>query len=117
MKDFLDIDIDGITLERAQVAGAPGVRVNAPREPQELAASDSIDIYHWAAVALVTAFMCAVLGYAAGTPALARAANVTSMVFGVADGMLTAGGLIRGLRARLANNGVLRRMSRVSRAS
>jgi hypothetical protein len=67
---------------------------------QELATGEPIDIYHWAAVALVTALMCAVLGYAAGTAALARAANVTSLVFGLAGGALVASGLVRSLRAR-----------------
>jgi len=62
---------------------------------------EPIDIYHWAAVALVTALMCAVLGYAAGTPALARAANVTSFVFGAMGGALMASGVVRSLRARL----------------
>lgn len=52
--------------------------------------------------------MCAVLGYAAGTPALARAANVTSLVFGVAGGALTASGVIRRLRARMATSGAHR---------
>ncbi len=67
---------------------------------QELVASEPIDIFHWAAVALVTAVMCAVLGYAAGTPALSRAANVTSLVFGVIGGTLTLSGIVRRLRVR-----------------
>ena len=69
---------------------------------QELAAGEPIDIFHWAAVALVTALMCAVLGYAAGTATLARAANVTSLVFGAMGGALVASGVVRSLRARLA---------------
>ena len=69
---------------------------------QELAAGEPIDIYHWAAVALVTALMCAVLGYAAGTATLARAANVTSLVFGATGGALMASGVVRSLRARVA---------------
>ncbi|SAK75922.1 hypothetical protein AWB77_03504 [Caballeronia fortuita] len=73
----------------------------------ELAAGEPIDIYHWAAVALVTALMCAVLGYAAGTPALARAANVTSFVFGAMGGALMASGVVRSLRARIATSGRL----------
>jgi hypothetical protein len=73
---------------------------------EELAASEPIDIYHWAAVALVTALMCAVLGYAAGTQALSRAANVTSLVFGSVGGALTASGIVRSLRARIAASGV-----------
>ncbi|BBU27011.1 hypothetical protein BTHE68_07450 [Burkholderia sp. THE68] len=68
----------------------------------ELATGEPIDIYHWAAVALVTALMCAVLGYAAGTPALARAANVTSLVFAAMGGALMASGVVRSLRARVA---------------
>ncbi|WP_277187261.1 hypothetical protein [Caballeronia sp. BR00000012568055] len=97
MEEFIDIDIDFAATERMghtrhspETAGAR----------QELAAGEPIDIYHWAAVALVTALMCAVLGYAAGTPALSRAANVTSLVFGVAGGALTAGGIVRSLRSR-----------------
>jgi hypothetical protein len=107
MKDIFDFDI-GTT----EPAGAvrPGWIGRVPMQAgergegsQELAASDPIDIYHWAAVALVTALMCAVLGYAAGTPALSRAANVTSLVFGVAGGALSASGIVRMLRARLAS--------------
>ncbi len=70
-------------------------------DKQELAAAEPIDIYHWAAVALVTALMCAVLGYAAGTPTLSRTANVTSLVFGAMGAALMAGGVVHGLRARL----------------
>ncbi|KNH08834.1 hypothetical protein BRCH_04066 [Candidatus Burkholderia brachyanthoides] len=116
MKDCLDTDT--ITLERASPAGVAVLNRDAgdepAREPQELAASDSIDIYHWAAVALVTALMCAVLGYAAGTPALARAANVTSLVFGVTGGALTASRLIRRLRGWFAAHGGIARRARVS---
>jgi hypothetical protein len=113
MNDILDIE--SITLEHARSPSARiGATASASRAGEELAASDSIDIYHWAAVALVTALMCAVLGYAAGTPALSRAASITSMIFGVAGGALTAGGLIRGLRARLASGGVFRRCPRAS---
>ncbi|MCG7402600.1 MULTISPECIES: hypothetical protein [Caballeronia] len=72
------------------------------RTRKELTAGEPIDIYHWAAVALVTALMCAVLGYAAGTPALARAANVTSLVFAAMGGALMASGVVRSLRARSA---------------
>jgi hypothetical protein len=77
-------------------------RAHGPGDRQELAAGEPIDIYHWAAVALVTALMCAVLGYAAGTPALARAANVTSLVFGAMGGALVASGVVRSLRGRIA---------------
>ncbi len=65
---------------RASRSGAPGA------DRPELQTGEPIDIYHWAAVALVTALMCAVLAYAAGTPALTRAANVTSVVFGAMGG-------------------------------
>lgn len=88
------------TTRTRRVSGATGNR-------QELAAGEQIDIYHWAAVALVTALMCAVLGYAAGTPALARAANVTSLVFGAMGGALMASGVVRSLRARVTAGGRL----------
>ncbi|MDR5812779.1 MULTISPECIES: hypothetical protein [unclassified Caballeronia] len=87
---------DSIAHEPVRPVKMRGTRGSRP----ELAASEPIDIYHWAAVALVTALMCAVLGYAAGTPALARAANVTSFVFGTMGGALVASGLVRSLRAR-----------------
>src|SRR5262245_3069832 len=80
---------------------ARGQRAQGPGDRQELTAGEPIDIYHWAAVALVTALMCAVLGYAAGTPALARAANVTSLVFGAMGGALMASGVVRSLRGRI----------------
>ena len=47
-------------------------------ERPELLAAEPINVYHWAAVALVTALMCVVMACAAGTPGLARAASVTS---------------------------------------
>jgi hypothetical protein len=96
MKELFDTEAPAIDRTRAMR------RTRGPR--QELPASEPIDIYHWAAVALVTALMCAVLGYAAGTPALSRAANVTSFVFGTIGGALTASGLVRTLRARLASS-------------
>ena len=101
IKDFFSFDSAAhdrtipkrpIRTRRAQAGGSNG---------QELVPGEPIDIYHWAAVALVTALMCAVLGYAAGTPALARAANVTSFVFGAMGGALMASGVVRSLRARL----------------
>jgi len=107
MEDFFDFDT--AARERRDYPSSArtmrGRRARASDDRQELAAGEPIDIYHWAAVALVTALMCAVLGYAAGTPALARAANVTSLVFGVAGGALTASGIIRRLRARLTTSG------------
>jgi hypothetical protein len=110
MEDIFDFDIAaGERRSSPGIArstrGARSVRSGSSSDGQELAAGESIDIYHWAAVALVTALMCAVLGYAAGTPALSRAANMTSLVFGVAGGMLTASGIVRRLRARLTANG------------
>lgn len=79
----------------------------AVRDRQELAAGEPIDIYHWAAVALVTALMCAVLGYAAGTPALSRAANITSLVFGAVGCALTASGIVRKWRTRGSLGGAI----------
>jgi hypothetical protein len=90
------IDIDSAATERTSRRSS-----GSASERQELASGEPIDIYHWAAVALVTALMCAVLGYAAGTPALSRAANVTSFVFGLAGGVLTASGIVRTLRSRM----------------
>ncbi|WP_250450801.1 hypothetical protein [Caballeronia sp. ATUFL_M2_KS44] len=111
MKDIFDIDLTArdyrapASTSRLRTAPATGGRERAAGDRQELATGEAIDIYHWAAVALVTALMCAVLAYAAGTPALAGAANVTSLVFGAAGGALTASGIVRRLRARLAANG------------
>jgi hypothetical protein len=106
MADLIDypIDYDGAVQSQARPARAPSAPSQgkpSAREGQELPASEPIDIFHWAAVIVVTALMCAVLGYAAGTPALSRAANVTSLVFGVIGGTLTAGGIARSLRGRL----------------
>ncbi|WP_321792093.1 hypothetical protein [Caballeronia sp. J97] len=102
MEDFLNFD--GGAYPRTSPTRQ--VRTRRPQASaggsQELAAGEPIDIFHWAAVALVTALMCAVLGYAAGTPALARAANVTSLVFGAMGGALMASGVVRSLRARIA---------------
>ena len=68
----------------------------------EILAAEPINVYHWAAVALVTALMCAVLGLAAGTPGLSRAAGVTSVVFSVVAGALVLAGASRRLRVRLS---------------
>ncbi|VXB71358.1 conserved hypothetical protein [Burkholderia sp. 8Y] len=109
MDDIFDFDVPADERRNsATVRPARGRGARASDDRQELAAGEPIDIYHWAAVALVTALMCAVLGYAAGTPALARAANVTSLVFGVAGGALTASGIIRRLRARLSTGSARR---------
>jgi hypothetical protein len=71
-------------------------------EQPELLAAEPINVYHWAAVALVTALMCAVLGLAAGTPGLSRAAGVTSVVFSVVAGALLLAGASRALRVRFS---------------
>lgn len=101
MEDSLNFDIS--LHERVlPVRRARGSRTGAARVGrQELQTGDPIDVYHWAAVALITALMCAVLAYAAGTPALSRAANVTSVVFGVLGGALMLAGLIRNVRVRI----------------
>jgi hypothetical protein len=102
MEDFFSFD--GAAQPRMSPARPSRTRRahNSTGHRQELTSGEPIDIYHWAAVALVTALMCAVLGYAAGTPALARAANVTSLVFGAMGGALMASGVVRSLRARVA---------------
>ncbi|KXV10182.1 hypothetical protein CR51_09585 [Caballeronia megalochromosomata] len=102
MEDFFSFD--GGAYERTIPTRPARTRRThgAGGDRQELTAGEPIDIYHWAAVALVTALMCAVLGYAAGTPALARAANVTSFVFGAMGGALMASGVVRSLRSRIA---------------
>lgn len=78
---------------RARNAGRPNQRA-------DLAVAEPINVYHWAAVALVTALMCAVLTYAAGTPGLSKAASITSLVFAVLGAMLIAGGLLGAARVR-----------------
>ncbi|BAN22589.1 hypothetical protein [Caballeronia insecticola] len=102
MEDFFNFE--AVAYERAKPARQ--VRASSTRgsrgDRPELATGEPIDIYHWAAVALVTALMCAVLGYAAGTPALSRAANVTSFVFGAMGMALMASGVVRSLRTRIA---------------
>jgi hypothetical protein len=103
MEDFLNIDVPASKRARPpKRQRTRGAAATAARRP-ELEAGEPIDIYHWAAVALVTALMCAVLAYAAGTPALSRAANVTSAVFGIAGGTLALAGFAQRLRARLAS--------------
>ncbi|SAK41480.1 hypothetical protein AWB76_00279 [Caballeronia temeraria] len=102
MEDILNFDVGALPRTNAAQPARTRRANAAPGDRPELAAGEPIDIYHWAAVALVTALMCAVLGYAAGTPALARAANVTSLVFGAMGGALMASGVVRSLRARIA---------------
>jgi hypothetical protein len=107
MEDSLHFDI------HVRPRGRPARRPrSAPRtawtkdagtgEAPELLAAEPINVYHWAAVALVTALMCAVLGLAAGTPGLSRAAGVTSVVFSVVAGALVLAGASRRLRVRLS---------------
>ena len=106
MEDSLNFEIpvrdESAPSRRARAARSGTAGADRP----ELQAGEPIDIYHWAAVALVTALMCAVLAYAAGTPALSRAANVTSVVFGAMGGALVLAGLVRKLRSRLAHGRV-----------
>jgi hypothetical protein len=109
MEDFLNFDISAPGRERPPRrarAGRTGRPGNAKADRPELQAGEPIDIYHWAAVALVTSLMCAVLAYAAGTPTLSRASNVTSMVFGAMGSVLLLAGIVRGLRSRLAGAAV-----------
>jgi hypothetical protein len=105
MKDLREIDSAAFERHTPVPPGRNSRATHRTGEHTELAASEPIDIYHWAAVALVTALMCAVLGYAAGTPALSRAAHVTSVVFGVMGGALVLGGVVRGLRGLRARFG------------
>ncbi|WP_250492039.1 hypothetical protein [Caballeronia sp. GAWG1-1] len=112
MDDTLDFDTatrDGTMV--GNFGGNASKPVRPTRGGQELAVREPIDIYHWALVALVTALMCAVLGYAAGTPALSRAANVTSAVFGVLGVALMAGGVLRNLRMRFTMHGVAKALA------
>ncbi|SAL18035.1 hypothetical protein AWB71_00782 [Caballeronia peredens] len=107
MEDFFKFEAVAYERTKPVRQGRSSSMRGSRGERQELATGEPIDIYHWAAVALVTALMCAVLGYAAGTPALSRAANVTSFVFGTMGGALMASGVVRSLRARLAAGGRL----------
>jgi hypothetical protein len=97
MEDSLQFDIP------VQQRVRPVRRVRASQraaERPELLAAEPINVYHWASVALVTALMCVVMACAAGTPALARAAGMTSAVFGSLGGALVFGGMLRALRLR-----------------
>jgi predicted phage tail protein len=97
MEDSLHFDIP------VQQHVRPVRRARAPQraaERSELLAAEPINLYHWAAVALVTALMCVVMMCAAGTPALARAASVTSAVFAALGGALVLGGMLRAMRLR-----------------
>jgi hypothetical protein len=56
------------------------------------AADAWFDIFHWAAVSFVIAMTGAVLGYAAGTPSLAKVANVFCYLFAfIASALAVAG--------------------------
>ena len=97
MEDSLHFDI------HAQARLRPVRRARAPQraaERPELLAIEPINLYHWAAVALVTAMMCVVMACAAGTPTLTRAASVTSAVFAALGGGLMLGAMLRAMRLR-----------------
>jgi len=97
MEDSLHFDIP------VQPRVRPVRRARSPQraaERPELLAAEPINLYHWAAVTLVTALMCVVMACAAGTPALARAASVTSGVFAALGGMLVLGAMLRAMRLR-----------------
>jgi hypothetical protein len=99
MEDSLHFDI------HVQQRARPVRRARAPHhsdERAELLTAEPINVYHWAAVALVTALMCVVMAWAAGTPPLARAAGVTSFVFAVLGSALVLGGMLRTLHMRRA---------------
>src|ERR1700710_3212550 len=73
MEDSLHFDIP------AQSRVRPVRRARALQrasERPELLAAEPINLYHWAAVGLVTALMCVVMAFAAGAPTLTRAAPV-----------------------------------------
>jgi hypothetical protein len=99
MDDLLHFDIPMQQrvrpVRRAHLTGRASARA-------ELPAAEPINVYHWAAVAFVTALMCAVLACAAGTPVLSQAASITSAVFGALGGALVLGGLMRALRLRMS---------------
>jgi hypothetical protein len=97
MEDSLHFDIP------VQQRTRPVRRARAPQraaERPELLSAEPINVYHWAAVALVTALMCVVMACAAGTPTLARAAGFTSAVFGALGGALVLGCMLRAMRLR-----------------
>ena len=97
MEDSLHFDIP------AQSRVRPVRRARATQraaERPELLAAEPINLYHWATVGLVTALMCVVMACAAGTPALTRAASVTSVVFAALSGVLVLGAMLRALRLR-----------------
>ncbi len=87
---------------QSRVRPSRGMRAaGRPTGRADLDAPESTNVFHWAAVALVTALMCAVLACAAGTPALSKAATITSFVFGIVGASLVAGGVLNAVRTRL----------------
>lgn len=97
MEDSLHFDIH--VQQRARSARRARTTHRADERP-ELLAAEPINVYHWAAVAFVTALMCVVMAWAAGTPALSRAAGVTSFVFAALGSALVLGGMLRSLQKR-----------------
>ena len=97
MEDSLHFEIP------ARPRARPVRRARAPQraaERPELLAAEPINLYHWAAVALVTALMCVVMTCAAGTPTLARAASITSAMFAALGGALMLGAMLRAMHLR-----------------
>lgn len=73
-------------------AGSSTQRRGAPRS--EACETLPFDVFHWAAVSFVIAMTGGVLGYAAGTPALATVANVFCYMFSVIAGALALAGYL-----------------------
>jgi hypothetical protein len=96
MEDTLHFDIPA----QSRVRPVRRVRASQRAERPELLVAEPINLYHWAAVALVTALMCVVMACAAGTPALTRAASVTSVMFAALSGALVLGAMFRAFRLR-----------------
>ena len=69
-------------------------------EGASAAAVAGLAVFGLVVVAFVTALMCVVMAWAAGTPALSRAAGVTSFVFTSFGCALVLGGMLRTLRER-----------------
>jgi hypothetical protein len=97
MEDSLHFDIP--VQSRARPVRRARASQRAAERP-ELLAAEPINLYHWAAVGLVTALMCVVMACAAGTPTLTRAASVTSVVFAALSGVLVLGAMLRARRLR-----------------
>ncbi|CAN7249549.1 hypothetical protein LJR034_000955 [Caballeronia sp. LjRoot34] len=97
MEDSLHFDIP--VRPRARPVRRARAQSRVTERP-ELLTAEPINLYHWAAVALVTALMCVVMACAAGTPTLARAASVTSAAFAALGGVLVLGAMLRAMRLR-----------------